>query len=118
MLDKLREYAEKKFGELDQLFIFFAGHGFYDDTFKEGLEVTRESLPDDPGRNSYLRHSVVAPTINNNSKQDIFSDGRLFRGTFDENVGTRAMTSENVSKALSTIREIITRKLKLKRVST
>src|SRR5436190_5357345 len=37
VLDKLHEYAEKKYGEMDQLVIFFAGHGFYDETFKEGF---------------------------------------------------------------------------------
>src|SRR5579859_7079000 len=90
VLDKLREYAEKKFGEMDQLFIFFAGHGFYDDTFKEGFVVTRESLPDDPGRNSYLRHSVLRSTISNNPCQHIFLVMDVcFGGTFDENAGTR-----------------------------
>ena len=95
VLDKLREYAEKKYGELDQLFIFIAGHGFYDETFKEGFVVTRESLPDDPGRNSYLRHSVLRSTINNNPCPHIFLVMDVcFGGTFDDNVATRAMDDE------------------------
>lgn len=113
VLDKLREYAEKKFGELDQLFVFFAGHGFYDDTFKEGFVVTRESLPDDPGRNSYLRHSVLRSTINNNPCQHIFLVMDVcFGGTFDENVGSRAMDDETYKAPSQS--EIITRKLKFK----
>jgi hypothetical protein len=113
VLDKLREYAEKKFGEMDQLFIFFAGHGFYDDTFKEGFVVTRESLPDDPGRNSYLRHSVLRSTINNNPCQHIFLVMDVcFGGTFDDNVGTRAMDDDTYREPSQS--EIITRKLKFK----
>jgi hypothetical protein len=113
VLDKLREYAEKKYTELDQLFVLFAGHGFYDDTFKEGFVVTRESLPDDPGRNSYLRHSVLRSTINNNPCQHIFLVMDVcFGGTFDENVAARAL-DDDTYKAPSQS-EIITRKLKFK----
>jgi hypothetical protein len=115
VLDKLREYAEKKYGELDQLFIFFAGHGFYDETFKEGFVVTRESLPDDPGRNSYLRHSVLRSTINNNPCQHIFLVMDVcFGGTFDENDGHRGgMDDDEIYKSPSQS-EIIMRKLKFK----
>ncbi len=113
VLDKLREYAEKKYGELDQLFVFFAGHGFYDETFKEGFVVTRESLPDDPGRNSYLRHSVLRSTINNNPCQHIFLVMDVcFGGTFDDNTGSRALDDESYKSPSQS--EIITRKLKLK----
>lgn len=113
VLDKLREYAEKKYGELDQLFIFIAGHGFYDETFKEGFVVTRESLPDDPGRNSYLRHSVLRSTVNNNPCGHIFFVMDVcFGGTFDDNVGTRAMDDETYRAPSQS--EIITRKLKFK----
>ena len=113
VLDKLREYAEKKYGELDQLFVFFAGHGFYDETFKEGFIVTRESLPDDPGRNSYLRHSVLRSTINNNPCQHIFLTMDVcFGGTFDDSVSSRALDDESYRAPSQS--EIIMRKLKLK----
>lgn len=114
VLDKLREYAEKKYGELDQLFIFFAGHGFYDETFKEGFVVTRESLPDDPGRNSYLRHSVLRSTINNNPCQHVFLVMDVcFGGTFDDNVGTRSMDDETYRAPSQS--EIIMRKFKTRK---
>jgi hypothetical protein len=113
VLDKLRQYAEKKYSDMDQLFVFFAGHGFYDDTFKEGFVVTRESLPDDPGRNSYLRHSVLRSTINNNPCQHIFLVMDVcFGGTFDENVATRALDDETYTAPSQS--EIIIRKLKFK----
>jgi hypothetical protein len=113
VLDKLREYAEKKYGPMDQLFIFFAGHGFYDETFKEGFVVTRESLPDDPGRNSYLRHSVLRSTINNNPCQHIFLVMDVcFGGTFDDNANHRAAEDEIYSVASQS--DIIGRKLRFK----
>ncbi len=113
VLDKLREFAEKKYGELDQLFVFFAGHGFYDETFKEGFVVTRESLPEDPGRNSYLRHSVLRSTINNNPCQHIFLVMDVcFGGTFDENVAARAALDETYNAPSQS--EIIMRKLQAK----
>ncbi len=112
VLDKLREYAEKKFGPMDQLFIFFAGHGFYDETFKEGFVVTRESLPDDPGRNSYLRHSVLRSTINNNPCQHIFLVMDVcFGGTFDENANHRSLDE---TYAIASQSDIIGRKLRFK----
>ncbi len=113
VLDKLREYAEKKYTDLDQLFVFFAGHGFYDDTFKEGFVVTKESLPDDPGRNSYLRHSVLRSTINNNPCPHIFLVMDVcFGGTFDEDVAARALDDDSYKAPSQS--EVITRKLKFK----
>lgn len=109
---KLREYAEKKYEQMDQLFIFFAGHGFYDETFKEGFVVPRESLPDDPGRTSYIRHSELRTTINNNPCEHIFLMMDVcFGGTFDEYASSRsgAELYQEASQA-----EIITRKLKYK----
>ena len=49
---KLREYSERKYQPLDQLMVFFAGHGYYDETFKEGYVVVKESMRDDPGKTS------------------------------------------------------------------
>ena len=112
-MNKLREYAEKKYSSLDQLFIFFAGHGFYDDTFKEGFVVTRESLPDDPGRSSYLRHSTLRSTINNNPCEHIFLVMDVcFGGSFDEGLASRALEDGVYQSASQS--EIIMRKLQFK----
>jgi hypothetical protein len=108
----LRQFAEKKYGPMDQLFIFFAGHGFYDETFKEGFIVTKESLPTDPGRTSYVRHSSLRSTINNNPCEHIFLVMDVcFGGTFDEDVSRGAM--EDVYKEPSQA-ALITRKLQYK----
>ena len=109
---KLREYAERKYNSLDQLFIFFAGHGFYDDTFKEGFIVTKESLPSDPSRTSYVRHSSLRSSINNNPCDHIFLVMDVcFGGTFDENMASRGMEEAYSEPTQS---EMITRKLQFK----
>lgn len=111
---KLREYAERKYNPLDQLFIFFAGHGFYDDTFKEGFIVTRESLPNpsDPGRTSYVRHSGLRSSINNNPCEHIFLVMDVcFGGTFDENASSRGQDESYGEPSQS---ELIARKLQFK----
>jgi hypothetical protein len=61
---KLREYGERKYDPLDQLMIFFAGHGYYDETFKEGYAVVKESLKDDPGRTSYISYNRLRNVVN------------------------------------------------------
>ncbi|MFY7920340.1 MAG: caspase family protein, partial [Chryseotalea sp.] len=72
ILKKLREYAEKKYKPLDQLFIFFAGHGNYDQTFGEGFVVTTESLINDEGKTSYLSHNRLRSITNNIQCEHIF----------------------------------------------
>src|SRR6478609_6617495 len=57
IVKKLREYAEKKYKPLDQLLIFFAGHGQYDQTFGEGYVVTKDSKLNDEAKTSYLSHN-------------------------------------------------------------
>jgi hypothetical protein len=110
---KLREYAEKKFNPLDQLFIFFAGHGFYDDVLREGFVVPREALPDDPGRTSYIRHSELRSSINNNPCEHIFLVMDVcFGGTFDESVASRGDVDGAYAEASQS--EMIVRKLQFR----
>jgi hypothetical protein len=62
---KLREYNERKFSPQDQLFIFFAGHGHFDETFGEGFIVAKNSLENDLTRNTYISHNRLRGVINN-----------------------------------------------------
>ncbi|MCW5912763.1 MAG: caspase family protein, partial [Cyclobacteriaceae bacterium] len=113
VLVKLREYAEKQYGELDQLFVFFAGHGFYDETFKEGFVVTKESLPSDPGRGSYLAHSRIRSAIVNNPCKHVFlAMDVCFGGTIDQEAAHRNIEDEVYGEPSQS--EIIIRKLQFK----
>jgi hypothetical protein len=113
ILKKLREYAEKKYKPLDQLFIFFAGHGQFDQTFGEGFVVTKESLANDEAKTTYLSHNRLRSIINNIPCEHIFlAMDVCFGGTFDQAVAHRGMEDEVYKEASQA--EIVTRKLSFK----
>jgi hypothetical protein len=110
---KMREYAERKYNPLDQLFIFFAGHGHFDDTFKEGYVVTKESLPNDAGNQSYVSHNRLRNNINSIPCEHIMLVMDVcFGGTFDEAIAS-SRSLDNPYKEVSQS-EFITRKLAYK----
>ena len=61
VFNKLRSYAQRNYKPQDQLFIFFAGHGQYDETFGEGYIVAKNSLQNDQAKTSYI--STIACVI-------------------------------------------------------
>lgn len=114
VLRKLREYAEKKYQPLDQLFIFFAGHGTYDQTFGEGFVVTRESQVNDLGKTTYLSHNRLRSIVNNIPCEHIFlAMDVCFGGTFDAALASSRGGEEEVYREQSKA-EFITRKLTYK----
>lgn len=114
VLKKIREYAEKKYKPLDQLLIFFAGHGNYDQTFGEGFVVTRESLINDEAKTTYLSHNRLRSIINNIPCEHIFlAMDVCFGGTFDAALASSRGIADEVYKEQNTA-EFITRKLTYK----
>ena len=84
MFTTLREYAQMNYKPQDQLFIFIAGHGQYDETFGEGYVVARNSITNDPGKNTYISHNRLRNNINNIPCEHIFlAMDVCFGGTFD-----------------------------------
>jgi hypothetical protein len=82
--NKLRDYAERKFRPQDQLMIFFAGHGYFDDTFGEGFVVASNSLENDKAKTSYISHNRLRGIIQNIPCEHIFLTMDVcFGGTFD-----------------------------------
>jgi len=88
--EKIRDYVVKKFDDSDQLFIFFAGHGLYDEAFKQGYIVAKDShvADDDPSRDTYesydnLRHRIDAIP----AKHIFLVLDACYSGTFDPRVG-------------------------------
>ena len=113
ILKKLREYAERKYKPLDQVFIFFAGHGQYDQTFGEGFVVTKESLANDEAKTTYLSHNRLRSIINNIPCDHIFlAMDVCFGGTFDAALAHRGMEDEVYKEASQA--EMVTRKLTYK----
>lgn len=113
ILTKIRQYAEKKYKPLDQLFIFFAGHGQYDETFGEGFVVTKESLANDVAKTSYLSHNRLRSIINNIPCEHIFlAMDVCFGGTFDQALAHRGLEDDVYREASQA--EMVTRKLTYK----
>ncbi len=81
---KIADYVQKKFKPQDQLMIFFAGHGYFDDTFGEGFVVAKNSLENDKAKTSYISHNRLRSVINNIPCEHIFLTMDVcFGGTFD-----------------------------------
>lgn len=109
---KLREYSEKKYQPLDQLMVFFAGHGYYDETFKEGYVVVKESMKDDPGKTSYVSYNRLRNVINViPCEHTMLMMDVCFGGTFDEALASAR--DADVYKEVSQS-EFIMRKLSVK----
>jgi hypothetical protein len=114
ILKKLREYIEKKYKPLDQLFIFFAGHGNYDATFGEGYLVPREALANDEGKTSYLSYNRLRSVVNNIPCEHIFLTMDVcFGGTFDQALASSRGMDEDTYKEKSAA-EFVTQKLTYK----
>lgn len=110
---KLREYSEKKYQPLDQVMIFFAGHGYFDETFKEGYVVVKESLKDDPGKTSYLSYNRLRNVVNTiPSEHTLLMMDVCFGGTFDDAIAS-SRSADQLYKDISQS-EFIIRKLAVK----
>ena len=112
VFEVLAEYLTKKYKPQDQLMIFFAGHGFFDDTFGEGYVVAKNSLENDKSRTTYISHNRLRSVINNIPCEHIFlAMDVCFGGTFDP-VIARARGLETYAEQSET--EFLVRKLSYK----
>ena len=64
LIIKIREYNTKHFTEKDQLIVIYAGHGEFDEVYKEGYLIMRDSKKDDPGKISQISHSMIKTIVN------------------------------------------------------
>lgn len=103
ILIKIKEYTQKTYKPQDQLFIFFASHGYYDDVYKEGYLVATNSLANDPARSSYISYNRLRVLINNIPCKHIFLVmDACFGGTFDQALASsRSIEDANVRKYLA-----------------
>jgi hypothetical protein len=115
IMSKLREYALKSYQKDDQLFIFFAGHGQFDDIFTEGYLVGTDSKLNDPGKTSYISHSTLRTVVNNIGSNHIFlSLDACFGGTFDPLVARSGSRGQDDLYSDITRSEFIERRLRFK----
>jgi hypothetical protein len=113
ILSKLREYALRTYSDDDQLLIFFAGHGQFDEVFKEGFIVTKDSKQNDEGRISYISHNRLRSQIDNIPCKHIFLViDACFGGTFDPLIAQLDRHTDDYSEVSKP--EFIQRKMKFK----
>ncbi len=114
VLTKIREYAKRNYGTDDQLFIFIAGHGQFDDLGKDGYIVCKDSRTNDETYDSYIPFSVLRTTIDNNPAKHIFLTMDVcFGGTFDQAIAKRGDDRDQMYADIPQA-EYISKKLKFK----
>jgi hypothetical protein len=92
ILQTLRRYAATTPSPQDQLLVFFAGHGHYDQEFQEGFVVARDSLKDDALGRTYLPHSRLAAILDNLPYRHVLVVLDVcFGGTFARRLGESRM---------------------------
>lgn len=112
---KIREYGKKSYLPYDQLLIFFAGHGQYDDVYKEGYIVGKNSKKSDVTKSTYLAHSQLRNAIENiPTEHTLLVMDACFGGTFDPLISKASSRGgESVYDEISQ-NEYIKRKLRIK----
>lgn len=113
IFDALLELKKRTYGPDDQLFIFFAGHGHYDEGMGMGYLVAQDSKPfsEDPYLNeSYLPHAMLENMVAGiESRHMMLVLDACFGGTFRDAIGsggTRGEEYEDVD-----VNTFITRKM-------
>jgi hypothetical protein len=105
-LNALRRIKARKYSPDDQLFIFVAGHGHYNEARKEGFLIFSDSQALDNNDelcgscDSYLSHSMLRNVLNGLDCKHIFIViDACFSGTFDESIrrGSDDPLYENVT---------------------
>lgn len=112
ILVKIKDYSKRNYKPQDQLLIFFAGHGQFDEGFGEGYVVAKNSLEVDRAKTTYISHSNLRSYINNISCNHILlAMDVCFGGTLDPAIA-RSRAAE--SRDELTDNEFLARKLSKK----
>lgn len=113
IVSSLRRYAERKYNENDQLFIFIAGHGQFDEVLGDGYVVAKDSKLKDETKTSYISHSNLRTIVNNIPCRHIFLVvDACFGGTFDPLIAANQRGESEYAEATKS--EFIQRKMKFK----
>ncbi len=114
VLQTLRKYSKATFLPNDQFFVFFAGHGHFDQYFNQGYMVCQDSKRDDEEKLSYISHSNLRDIVNNIPCKHIFlTIDACFSGTFDQSIVNSGHRGMEVYDELNKV-EFINRKLQFK----
>ena len=100
----LREYVQKEYDPEDQLLIFFAGHGDFDEVTNMGYLVSQdtEKPEDDNFRSTYFSHSDFRDIIDGMACNHIFLVmDTCYSGTFDRRIAMHGEAKDVYNRSLS-----------------
>lgn len=114
IFSKLKEYNLKKYGPNDQLFIFIAGHGIFDEVMREGYIICSNSVKNDPSNSTLISHSELRTYLSRQSCDHIFLVMDVcFGGAFSNFIATGGHRGDYDDKVMERT-EFIQAKLKYK----
>jgi hypothetical protein len=114
ILETLRESHLRKYDDDDQMLIFFAGHGCYDEATQRGFVVGSNSLKTELTRSTCVSHSDLRDDIETIGCKHIFVVMDIcFGGSFDFAVATSKKRGPGETREISKS-QFIRRKLKYK----
>ena len=118
--NKLKEYWDKNFGPNDQLFIFFAGHGYYYEKAKMGYLVSKDSKMNDPNKDTYLSYSDLGNIYLKNitCKRIFLVLDACFAGSFFDQVSFRGTPMEIGAEKLDMLKRTAANKAFYKGISS
>ena len=111
----LRALQDREYGENDQVFIFVAGHGYYDERMDMGFLVARDAraLGDDPDRETYISFAQVEGYVNKiPAKHIMVALDVCFGGAFSQSIGAGGSRGEDDEYGTATKDDIIARKMR------
>ncbi|MEN8251733.1 MAG: caspase family protein [Bacteroidota bacterium] len=115
VLIKIKEYASREYNKYDQLFIFFAGHGQFDELLAQGYIVSKDSKKDDAAKSTYIPHGVLRSAINNiPSDHVLLVMDVCYGGSFDPSITDGSSRGERDIYSEIDLNEFIERRLKFK----
>jgi formylglycine-generating enzyme required for sulfatase activity len=87
IIKTLTNYQLKGFDPEDQLFIFFSGHGTFNDLSKEGFFIPSDAQKDDPLQNTYLPLTRLERNVGSiPCKHILLIIDACYSGTFNETI--------------------------------
>lgn len=101
ILEKLGEYGQQEFGPEDQLLIFIAAHGVFNEE-KEGFIVGKDSddYKNDTAYLTFLPHSRLSDRVNKiPCKHILLVLDSCYSGTFDEQIAMRNVVNKPLTEA-------------------
>ncbi|MFN5168401.1 MAG: caspase family protein [Cyclobacteriaceae bacterium] len=96
ILQEIRNYSKREYAKGDQLFIFIAGHGDYDNLTKQGYLAGRDSRENDEIKDTFIPHAVFREYVNNIPCSHVMLVLDVcFGGTINSMVASRAVVSQS-----------------------